>query len=288
MGKPNLFIVGAPKCGTTSLHYYLDQHPDVYMSPRKEPCYFASEFVADEYPKTEEDYLELFTGANTERYLGEATSTYLYSRRAACEIYEFCPHAKIIIMLRNPADMIYSLHAQRLFEGSEDIYSFEKALIAEPLRKAGGKRPPKLKYPLAYLHYREMGNYLPQVQRFFDVFPESQIQVIVSERFRSDKKAGFEEVLDFLELPHFHIDYTSQRLGKKWIIPVANDMVNHASVKCISGIIPKSYKQYIKSKLLRPTPKINPSTRARLLSEYSPSFKELEALIGCELESIWN
>jgi len=100
--KPNFFIVGAPKCGTTSMTEYLKQHPDIFIPEEKEPHYFGSDLEYPRITKTEAQYLRLFSEAQDERRLGEASVWYLFSQRAAQEIYEFNPLSRIIIMLRTP------------------------------------------------------------------------------------------------------------------------------------------------------------------------------------------
>src|SRR5687767_13894655 len=111
-GKPNFFIVGAPRCGTTSLTRWLANHQDVYMPAIKVPFHFGTDL--DMIPKrkfrTLEAYLALYEGATTQLWLGDSTPLYLYSELAAREIRNFDPEARIIIMLRNPVDMMHSMH----------------------------------------------------------------------------------------------------------------------------------------------------------------------------------
>jgi sulfotransferase family protein len=81
--KPNLFIVGAPRCGTTSLWSYLKDHPDIFMSAEKELYFFDSDLWAREaWAPTLEQYLANFSAATDERIIGEATPSYLRSKRA--------------------------------------------------------------------------------------------------------------------------------------------------------------------------------------------------------------
>src|SRR6476620_1237476 len=124
--KPNLFILGAPKCGTTSMAYYLSQHPEIFVSPYKEPHYFN---LDSEYRFTfsEKQYLENFKNATSfHKYLVDASVWYLYSKVAVDEILKYNPESKFIVMLRNPVDMFYSLHQQLLFSGIENINSPQK------------------------------------------------------------------------------------------------------------------------------------------------------------------
>lgn len=136
MKKPDFFIVGAAKCGTTAMYEYLKEHPEIFMpEDAKEPNYFGSDMNYKSSRLTEEQYLSLFSDAKNEKRIGEASVWYLYSKLAASEIKEFCPSARIIIMLRNPVDMLYSLHSELFYGADEDIEDFKTALNAEEVRK---------------------------------------------------------------------------------------------------------------------------------------------------------
>ncbi|RLG08342.1 MAG: sulfotransferase, partial [Thaumarchaeota archaeon] len=109
MKKPNFFIVGAPKCGTHAMYTFLKAHPEIFMPERKEFQYFATDLVrGTQYELSEEEYLSYFRIAKDEKRLGEASTWYLYSKKAASNIKKFNPHAKIIVMLRHPIEMMYS------------------------------------------------------------------------------------------------------------------------------------------------------------------------------------
>ena len=135
MKIPNFFIVGAPKCGTTAMNDYLDQHPDVFMA-HKELHYFGNDLQVKNRI-SEQEYLQHFKDAVNEKIIGEASVWYLFSATAAKEIKSFSPDAKVLIMLRNPVDVIYSLHSQHLYDGNEDVLDFESALALDDERKAG-------------------------------------------------------------------------------------------------------------------------------------------------------
>src|SRR3954452_25059385 len=106
MTLPNFLIIGAAKAGTTSLYEYLKQHPDVYMSPLKEPGYYWSEAPAleDAPIRTRADYERLFDGVTTEKALGEAAPRYRKSAPPAEGIAHALPPARLIVSLPNPAD----------------------------------------------------------------------------------------------------------------------------------------------------------------------------------------
>src|SRR3989339_415720 len=137
MRKPDFFIVGAPKSGTTAMCTYLKQHPEIFMPEKKESHFFGTDLNSPRFIRDKKIYLSLFSKAKDERRVGESSVWYLYSKKAASEIKEFSPSASIIIMLRNPVDMLYSQHSQFLYNGNEDIACFEEALNAEQDRRRG-------------------------------------------------------------------------------------------------------------------------------------------------------
>ena len=152
---PDFFIVGAAKCGTTSMYRYLRKHPEIHMPPTKWINYFNADLRCATNCPDRETYRRHFAGVRDEKRVGEASESYLYSTQAAAAIRRSCPSADIIIMLRNPVDMMHSLHSQLLFSGVEEIEDFREALKAEPLRKRGQRLPPPAHHPQEWLLYRE-------------------------------------------------------------------------------------------------------------------------------------
>jgi hypothetical protein len=167
--RPNFFIVGAPRSGTTAMYEYLRQHPDVFMPYRKEPVYFGSDLTKRPPFLDEAGYLKLFGPGKGRSRLGEATVWYLYSETAAAEIKAFDPDARIIIMLRDPVEMIYSLHSHWLFTGNEDIEDFGQALEAEEDRRQGRRLPDDARRPEG-LQYRACARYTSHVARYLLTF----------------------------------------------------------------------------------------------------------------------
>src|ERR1700742_937815 len=125
-------MVGAPRCATTTMYTYLKQHPDIYLSLLKEPIYFGSDLTRQPLAVTDEaSYLSLFAGAGDARVIGEGSVFYLMSTRAADEVKAFSPAARILIMLRDPLEMMHSLHALYLRSGNEDLADLDEAIAAE-------------------------------------------------------------------------------------------------------------------------------------------------------------
>ena len=198
--KPNFFIVGAPKCGTTSLHEYLQRHPDVYMPYYKEPHFFGSDLDGSRFRQFRdkpERYLKLFRDARGQARIGESSPWYLVSQRAAAEIHDYDPAAKVIIMLRSPVDMMYSMWSQFRYSGNEQIGSFAEALAAESDRRAN-KRIRRAAHCITGLQYRQMARFSQQVPRYFDAFGRENVLVVIFDDFRSDTAGVFREVCEFL------------------------------------------------------------------------------------------
>ena len=180
---PNTFVVGAAKSGTTSLYNYLLQHPDIFMSPVKEPCYFAYAEnppalagPGDEAVNREsgvvyslDAYQDLFSGATSESIVGEASPVYLYDEDAPRLLRERCPDANLIAILRNPVERAYSHYLQLVQSGREPLEDFGDALDAEDERRAAG-------WEWSW-HYRQMGFYGQQLARYLNYFDRDQLHV---------------------------------------------------------------------------------------------------------------
>ena len=200
--KPNFFIVGAPKCGTTSLHEYLQRHPDVFMPYYKEPHFFGSDLEGSrflQFRSKPRKYLKLFRDVRGETRIGESSPWYLASTQAAQEVHSYDPQAKIIIMLRNPVDMMYSMWSQFRYSGNEQIEGFEQALAAEAQRR-DGKCIRRAAHCITGLYYRQMTRFSEQVKRYYDRFGKDQVKVIIFDDFRADTPRVYRDVLEFLDL----------------------------------------------------------------------------------------
>jgi hypothetical protein len=203
--KPNFFVIGAPKSGTTSLTKYLQSHPNIYMSDPKEPNYFATDMEGQRAVRNESRYMELFNQA-TEKHLaiGEASVWYLYSKEAAENIKLFNKEAKLIAMLRNPLDMVYSLHSQQVFTLNEDERDFSRAWFLEEQRKKG-KRIPKSCRAVQNLYYSEVARYGEQLERVYKYFQKEKVFLIFYEDFKADTRKVYQDLLRFLGLPAYEL-----------------------------------------------------------------------------------
>jgi hypothetical protein len=228
MTRPSIFIVGAPKCGTTALYTYLKSHPEVFMSPLKEPQFFAEDLLGNRRNVCDwESYLALFADGGHRR-AGEASACYLGSPLAATKIKDFSPAAQILIMLRNPLDVMQAEHGTRILCGTESIVNFASALAADEQEQPGGG---PLKHRPRGMRYREIVRFAPQVARFFDTFGRENVHVIIYDDFKFDTAKAYRETLSFLGLrtsfePRFtrvnpHRRIRSMRLHQLLLAPPA-------------------------------------------------------------------
>lgn len=199
--KPNFFIVGAPKCGTTALYAYLRPHPNIFMPELKEPHFFAKDLGTYPRIKTLEEYTGLFSpSTETHVRVGEASVYYLRSAVALANIRAFNPAAKIIAMFRNPVEMVYSFHSQLRYWSEETEPDFETAWRLQEQRRGGLHLPPQSRGPFL-LQYAEFGKFGSQVQRVLASFPRDQVKLILYDDFAASPEKVYREVIDFLDLP---------------------------------------------------------------------------------------
>ena len=199
--KPNFFIVGAPKCGTTALYEYLRPHPNIFMPKVKEPHFFAQDLGTYPFVKTLEEYTRLFADS-TEQHtrVGEASVYYLRSSTALANIHEFNPDAKIIAMFRNPVEMVHALHSQLLYVSEESESDFETAWRLQEQRSQGVGLPPGSRGAFL-VQYAQVGQFGTQTKRLLSIFPPAQVKLILYDDFAASPKQVYDEVMHFLDLP---------------------------------------------------------------------------------------
>lgn len=298
MRKPDFFIVGAPKCGTTAMDDYLRQHPEVFMALTKESHFFATDFLPPNSRfKNEEDYLALFAGTGTEKVLGESSVGYLYSNVAAARIKAFNPQARIIIMLRNPVEMIYAYHSELLFQGFEEIANFDAALAVEDKRKLGLCLPKKRYAARPLLCYRELAKFSPHVKRFFDHFDRRNIHVIIFDEFKGDIARVYRATCAFLGVnpdfqPNFHPNLRVINPNKRMRSQsLSRYLKNHQRqvVRYVKYLVPRSLRRSITQRLwdfnikYEARSAMNPELKKRLSAEFAPDLERLSEMLGLDL-----
>ncbi|MEM8777528.1 MAG: sulfotransferase [Cyanobacteria bacterium P01_G01_bin.49] len=215
MKLPNFLIIGAPKAGTSSLYAYLNQHPEIYMSPIKEPHFF---MLNDEKANFQgpgdqvrfklsvhqlEEYKKLFEGSKNEIAIGEASTTYLGSNTAPERIKYYIPDVKLIAILRNPVDAAYASFMHLVRDGDESLKDFELALQAEEKRLKMNWDP--------LWHYTRRGFYYLQVNRYFETFNRDQIKIYIYEDFKKNPNFILKDIFQFLNVnENFLIDMSKK------------------------------------------------------------------------------
>lgn len=206
---PNLYIIGAPKCGTSALAAYLNYHPNVFLCDPKEPF-----FWSEDYPElrkrhnitTMERYLELFSPVTEEHQIVcEGSTNYLASEVAVERILNFSPDAQFIVMLRNPVDVAHAFHSEVHFSFIDDEPDFETAWRMQEERRRGVSVPADCEAP-QFLQYGDVAKYSPQLERFFALVPETNRKVIIFDDFAADNAGCYRETLEFLNLPKFEME----------------------------------------------------------------------------------
>ena len=288
--RPNFFFVGHTRSGTTSLKEELEQHPEIFFYYAKSwqkpngPFGFESSF------KNEEEFLEEFRGVKEKR-VGQKRGDYLSCPWAAERIKKFSPNAKIIMTLRNPIDVMYSLHATMLYrETVEDIEDFGEALKMEEERKKkyGYKVIPKKYHP--HMLYRETVRYSQQVKRYFKLFGEENVKVTIFDEYIKNKSSTLRDILKFLDVDEdFEIKHLNTNAGRKYRNRTIHSavMTNRFGVRGILRNIPGSAKVYRKinnSEFKRKT--LEPSLRKSLQDDLKKEIDELSLMLKKDL-SYW-
>jgi len=287
---PNFLVIGAPRAGTTSLHHYLDQHPQVYMSPVKEPAFFklsrggppAFERPADvPVARTIDEYLSLFEGASGERAVGEATPTYLQSAEAAERIRDAIPHAKLIAILRNPVERAFSGYAMRVSQGVEKL-TFAQAVACEL-----GTTDVECNGQRSYLLPGFYGRHLSTYVRLFE---RSRLRVYLYDDLDRRPRWLMRDIFQFLDVdPEFVPDIASAHNATRY--PVKHlgfdRFLRIAPGKAFARrIVPKNSwaraRRYVKRRNSL-VPAFPPDLRQQLVESYRDDIGLTQELIGRDL-----
>ena len=213
---PEFFIVGHAKCGTTALYEMLRRHPQIYLpeydgGAGKEPWFFSRDnpqpqtsskrsiAFTGRRPMSLDEYLSLFVAAKPDQRIGEASTSYLWSRTAADRIADVQPAARIIAILREPASFLRSLHLQLLQNHHEVEGSFRKAVALDDARREDRHIPRESYWPQALI-YSDRVRYVEQLRRYHARFPPEQVLVIIYDDFRNDNEATVRRVQRFLDV----------------------------------------------------------------------------------------
>jgi hypothetical protein len=279
---PNFFVVGAPKAGTTALYAYLDQHPRVYMSPLKEPCYFAPEQSQPNTYSSWDGYLTLYRGVREETAIGEATACYLWSRAAAQNIAACIPHARIIISLRNPVDRAFSQYLERLTMGATRK-SFREEIESSLRCSHDGK----VDYLWPFL---EVGRYHEQVLRYFRVFPRAQVYILFYDDLVRAPGRMVARLYEFLGVDPSFLPDVSQRHNEPQVPKLVGAtylLKKSGAWRYLRSLVPQPLGPRLRSLVFqsRVALRMDPADRAFLVEYYRDDVRALASLLHRDLTS---
>ncbi len=289
---PDFFIVGAPRSGTTALCNYLREHPELFISSPKEPTYFGRDLTPKRFP-TLESYRALFANTGKAKRAGEGSVAYLASDFAAEEIHAFNPNASIIIILRDPVEMMNSLHLKHYLMGIEPCRTLEEALAAEPGRLATGAGVPA-DTCAKVISVRNRATYVPQVKRFLDKFGAARVKMFVFDDFKANPTRVFHETCRFLGVKDdFMPCCTPHNVGRQVKIKRWHEFLTRSprwAQTLVRICIPfpalrnRLQKRMVKFNQGVGKPEaMSPELRARFKKEFAAEVEELSRLTGWDM-----
>lgn len=292
MPKPTFLVLGAPKCGTTSVYYYLKQHPDVYLC-RKEVHFFAhgDPLYQDITVQTWEEYLSLFDDADDASAIGEVAVRYLYSETAFKKIKKYLPGGKLLVFLRDPVERAFSHFLMRFRTGGmvpEDGTVPSEEEIREEFDE-------KKDYVERSLYYKHM-------KKYFEKFPSNNISVFLLEDIKSNPNGTIRDVFKFIGVDGEYSVNTDKQYNVSTVDDYNSLLVtlrrnkflrylrgSRIVKRLISGLIPRSlldrleWRRAGSSKSIKEVVDLPPDVRRRLVRYYEDDITKLEDLIGRDL-----
>lgn len=310
MKFPNFFVVGAGKCGTTTLYHFLNQHPDVYMSPIKEPNHFCTDFKPEEFSEENKaierskniniekyvngpmdvsrfgyfvtnpvHYKLLFKNVKNEKAIGEISNAYLFSEVAAQNIKNEVPDAKIIIILRNPVERLISHYKANIRDGRAILPFMEE--INNDYNK------PRKGWKISAGYY-EQGLYYNQVERYIRTFGKDKVKIFWFEELIKDPAKVAHDLFSFLDVdPNVKID-TEEKQNVSWE-PKSKKLVYFLSKSGIKRpllrLFPASMRKNVKGVFFNKNNSIVVSAeeKNKVLEFYKEDILKLQSIVDKDL-----
>lgn len=281
------FVIGAYKAATTTLHYALREHPDVFVPRRKEPSFLA--FVdktaddAEQNPafnnavRSIEEYRELFSDAPDGTVRGDVSPEYLKDPSCADTIARYYPDAKLVAILRNPVERAFSDYLMYKRDGIETEETFAAAIEAQPDRIGR-----------AHGGYLETGMYGSQLSRYYEKFAESQILVLIQEDLRTNRDRTLEQLATFLGVSAARFP-TEMEESNRSGIPTSRGMklafAVRRGLKGTAKYVPETAKRKVDDLLQRglERPELPATDRAELMDYFAEDIALTEELTGLDL-----
>ncbi len=287
---PGFVCVGGAKCGTTSLYEYLRGHPGIFLPAQKELHFFSApdllqrpngprmRSVLDDIVTTEAEYRRHFAGMREGQIGGDISPSYLNSEHAPEAICELLGAPKIIILLRNPVDRMFSQY-MHLRRAAREELSFEDALAAENERSAQGWGDMWL--------YRHSAYAAERVRRYIETFGRDNVLVVISEQMRGDLPATVRTILEFIGVsPDVPLDLTGE--FNKSGLPKSKALAKLLDASPFATLAKRLVPRRLGSTVKRRLQEMNTGDRivltserkAQYLGEFADDIRELERVIG--------
>ena len=289
---PNFLLIGAAKGGTTSLHYALDQHPQIYMSEMKEPSFFwayeqqvrltgpGAEVMKHRYVDSLENYQRLFDGVTTQKAVGESSVRYLCHPPAPRLIHQFIPQAKLLVILRQPAERAFSSFVHYRRDGMEPCADFAEAIAQDRQGMRDG---------WTFGRYLSEGFYFKALQRYLEYFERPQMHISLFEDLQADSQALICSIFQFLEvddsffvdLSHHHnasgvirnplvrMLWTRSNALRAAVRPLFSERLRHRAAERVFQDVEKLH--------------FSPDLRAELAEYYRQDIQQLQDLLQRDL-----
>ena len=282
---PNLFIVGAPKAGTSSLYTYLDSIPGIFMSMPKEPNYFSVKTISENSHtvmkpiRDKSKYLDLFKKVKDEKIIGEASPSYLSDPEAPKLIHEIVPDAKIIISLRDPVERTFSYYLMFIRGGFMKDSFHHEVQKALKLVRIYNQRSLRL----------ETGLYAEDIQRYHDIFGPEQVKIIIFEEFINDVKKTMKDILSFLDIYYELNEFDVEAYNKFGVprSPISQFILRRGNVRRLAArFMSPSIRRILKEKILlknEPKPEMPDEDREILRNFYREDVYKTEKILKQKL-----
>jgi len=292
---PNFLVIGAPKCGTTSLHHYLSQHPEVYVPKRKELHYFSYEYMqrfaagpGDAHIliplcTTRQAYEKHYEQVGTQRAVGDVSPSYLYYAEVSERIKAELGQPKIVVVLRDPIAKAFSQY-MHLVRDNRETLTFYDALMAEAQRIREGWA--------ALWRYAESSLYADKLRRYLDIFGADHVKLLLFEELTQAPHQVIRDLFSFLDIdPHFRPNTSKvhNRSGQPRSKMLADFLVKPNAVMTIAKkMVPERVRTPIRLALMTLNTgakgQIDDKSRAYLREFFATDVREVEKLFGKKLD----
>jgi hypothetical protein len=289
MAQFDFFFVGAPKCGTTALTDWLEQNPEVLIADPREPNFFARDLVLPRAFSDSAAYHAQLAGRE-ETIKGEGSTWNLYSQTAAQEIRDYNPDAKILIMLRNPVEVIHSLHNYRLYYGDETETDLARVLERESRHLEACARTGEPRDVMRI--YRDVTRYPEGIRRYQERFEADQVKVALYEELVEAPNELIDSVQGFLGVreriqPIFRQRNVGGTYKNQWLGRLFTQ--RPTPLRLLARVLPQSLRYRVGQRIRRANTAygrkipLDPGLKASLEEELRPDVERLETLLDRDL-----